>query len=97
MICNFVESQVYIFNINSVAFKSLTKNNKSSIIKSVCKVIFIVSLNLNIDWVVFIVSLLQISTKSFVSFDVSLLTHVSVLSQKFCFDKFSVLYFLFFF
>lgn len=82
MVCDLVETEVYVLDVDCISFQSLAKYNQSSIVKSVCKVVFVVALDLNIDRIVFVVSLLQIGTKSLMSFYVSLLAHVAVLSQQ---------------
>ena len=49
MVGYFVETKVNIFNIYCIPFKSLTENNQSSVIDSVREVIFIVTLDLDVD------------------------------------------------
>jgi len=49
MVGYFVETKVDIFDVDCIALESLTKDNQSPVIDSVSEVIFIVSLDLNID------------------------------------------------
>lgn len=82
MVGYFVETKVDIFNIDRIALESLTKNNQSPVIDSVREVILIVALNLDIDWVIFVVCFFEVGTEGFMCFNVCLLAHIAILSQQ---------------
>jgi hypothetical protein len=76
----FVETEINIFDVDCVSLKSLAENYQCSVVNSISEIVLIISLDLNIDGVVFIVGFLEVSAEGFVRFDVRLLAHFPVLS-----------------
>jgi hypothetical protein len=80
-----VETEINIFDVNGIPLKCLAKNDQSSIVYPVRKVVLIVSLDLNVNRIIFIVGFFQIGAESFVGLDVCLLAHFTVLGEQLSF------------
>jgi len=82
VISYFIETEIDVFDVDCVALECLTKNDKRSVVDPVCEVVFIVTLDLDVNRIIFIVGLLEVGTEGFMSLNISLLAHFTVLSQK---------------
>jgi hypothetical protein len=86
MVGYFVETEVDIFNVDCISLESLAKNNQSPVVNSIREVILIVTLDLYVDWIIFVVSFFEIGAESFMSLNIRLLAHITILSQQLSFD-----------